>query len=358
MPIQLKRSVFSVCAGMLLMLGAGAKASTVYSFQDVVNNGDVTFNQELGINNSGTVAGYFGSGTPNTAPPPFTLTPNQGYTLVAPYTSQGSFTAENFPGSFQTQVTGLNNVGTTVGFYADSNGATTPNFFGFVDQSGSFTTVEDPNTPTGVPSLNQLLGVNDGNLAVGFYVDASGNAQGYEYNIGTMAFTPVTLPSSDDAMMTTASAINNSGQIAGFFTNSVTGATEGFIDTAGTFNVFEVPGSNNTMFLGINNMGQAVGVYQDANGFNNGLVYNIASGTFQTVNDPNAVPANGGTVINGLNDNGQLVGFYGNADGNTIGLIASTPEPASLTFAGLGLLALGALRLARRSIRPNDGIGL
>jgi hypothetical protein len=348
MSIRFRGRVSSTCAFTLLLAGAGVRANTVYSFQDVVNSGDPTFNQELGINNSGTIAGYFGSGTPNATPPPFTLHPNKGYTVVSPYTT-GSLTAENFPGSSQTQVTGLNNTGTTVGFYADSNGANTPNFLGFVDKGGTFTGVTDPNTPGTGPTTNQLLGVNDSNIAVGFYIDGSGNAQAYSYNIGTMAFTPITLPSADSAVMTTAAGINNAGEIAGFFMNAG-GTTEGFIDNNGTFTLFEVPGSNNTMFLGINNQGQAVGVYQDGNGFNNGLVYNIASGTYQTVNDPNAVLANGGTVINGLNDNGQIVGFYGDVNGNTIGFIATAiPEPSTLGFAGIGLLALGTIRrLLRR----------
>jgi hypothetical protein len=283
----------------------------------------------------------------NPTPPPFTLTPNQGYTVTRPYT-QGSFTAENFPGSAQTQVTGINNVGTTVGFYAFTNGVTTPNFFALVDTTSTgFTPVADPNTPTNVASTNQLLGVNDNNVAVGFYIDGNGNAQAYSYNIASMAFNPITLPAPDDALMTTATGINNTGEISGFFVNSVSGTTEGFLDNGGTFTLFEAPGSNSTMFLGINNQGQAVGVYQDSNGFNNGLMYNIGAGTYQTVDDPSAVLANGGTTINGLNDLGQLVGFYGDANGNTIGLLAnpaaSVPEPASLFFVGLGLVAIAAI---------------
>src|ERR1022692_4391826 len=130
------RMAVPLLIGGLLMLTKGAQGG--YIFQDVINPGDPTFNQELSINNAGTIAGYFGSGAPNATPPPFTLTPNQGYTTSAPYTS---FTAENFPGSGQTQVIGINNAGLTVGFYADSNGATAPNFFGFVDQSNTFTQI-------------------------------------------------------------------------------------------------------------------------------------------------------------------------------------------------------------------------
>jgi hypothetical protein len=167
-------NTLSFLVGALFLLTPVAHAG--YIFQDVINPSDPTFNQELGINNAGTIAGYFGSGMPNGTPPPFTSHPNKGYTTTAPYTS---FTNENFPGSFQTQVTGINNGGTTVGFYADSNGATTPNFIGFVDQGGVFTAVKDPSTPSPGPTTNQLLGVNDSDIAAGFFTDAGGNNEGY-----------------------------------------------------------------------------------------------------------------------------------------------------------------------------------
>ena len=153
--IRAARMAVPLLIGGLLLLPAGAQAG--YLFQDIVNPDDPAFNQELSINNTGVIAGYFGSGNPNGTPPPFTLTPNKGYTTSAPYTS---FSGENFPGSFQTQVTGINNSGLTVGFYADSNGATTPNFFGFVDNAGTFTRVMNPSTPTTAPTTNQLLGMN------------------------------------------------------------------------------------------------------------------------------------------------------------------------------------------------------
>ena len=122
------------------------------------------------------IAGYFGSGGMGH--------PNKGYTTVPPYTS---FTNENFPASVQTQVTGLNNVGTTVGFWSDTNLGGGDNNFGFVDQGGTFTGVNNPHTGSG-PAINQLLGVNDSNVAVGFYTDAAGVTHGYTYNIGSMTF--------------------------------------------------------------------------------------------------------------------------------------------------------------------------
>jgi hypothetical protein len=67
------------------------------------------FKQLLGINNSGLIAGYYGTGNAGD--------PNQGYLFTPP----ASFTPWNYTGSVQTQVTGLNNIGVTVGFWSSSN---------------------------------------------------------------------------------------------------------------------------------------------------------------------------------------------------------------------------------------------
>src|SRR6266403_5070161 len=75
----------------------------LFKFRDITNADDPTFNQELGINNAGVIAGYFGSGAAGH--------PNKGYTVVRPYNTQLDFTNENFPGSVQTQVIGINNRG-------------------------------------------------------------------------------------------------------------------------------------------------------------------------------------------------------------------------------------------------------
>lgn len=72
-----------------------------------------------------------------------------------------SYTNENFPGSAQTQVTGLNDNGVTVGFYSNTNlGPPNDNNIGFFEQKGSFTAVVNPSTPAGGVPINQLLGVN------------------------------------------------------------------------------------------------------------------------------------------------------------------------------------------------------
>ena len=53
------------------------------------------------------------------------------------------------------------------------------------------------NFPTGnnaSPQVDQLLGVNDHDVAVGFYTNAQGNNRGYTYNIRTRSFTRVLVP--------------------------------------------------------------------------------------------------------------------------------------------------------------------
>ncbi len=66
--------------------------------------------------------------------------------------------------------------------------------------------------------MDQLLGVNDTDVAVGFWTDANGNNHGYQVNINTGTFSPVTDPNAPGASLT-AAAINNRGDIAGFYTS-------------------------------------------------------------------------------------------------------------------------------------------
>ena len=102
---------------------APVAASAKYNFRTLNNTHDLTFNQLLGINNHHKIVGYFGSGAKGH--------PNKGYELVPPYAHR-NYHGENFPGSKQTQVIGLNDKGVTVGFWSTQNTASmTNNNFGF-----------------------------------------------------------------------------------------------------------------------------------------------------------------------------------------------------------------------------------
>jgi len=330
------------------LLTSSVMLGGTYNYQRLDNNADPTFNQLLGINNAGHISGYFGNGTTND---------NKGYTLVPPY-GQGNYTNENFPGSVQTQVVGINNSGLTVGFWADAlSGA---NNFGFVDNAGTFTTVQNPNTPTTGTMTNQLLGVNDNSQAAGFYVDAAGVAHGYTYNITSKAFTAVADPGVSGQPNVTATGINNHGWISGFTEDAGLTVSTGFLDINGTEKTYEFKQggftSTFTQFFGLNNNGLAVGDYINSTGGTEGFVFDYYTNTWTSIDasfqEANTNAVAGTTILNGINDMGDLVGFYTGNDDNIHGLLVATPEPASLGFmilAGLGA-GVGFARRRRKII--------
>ena len=276
-----------------------------YTFVTLDNQADPTFNQLLGINNNGEIAGYFGSGA--------TGHPNKGYTLALPY-GQANYTNENVPDSVQTQVTAINGKGQTAGFWVDGNG----NNFGFILWEGHFTSYANPNTGAG--TVNQLLGLNDSGIAVGFFTDGNGVNHAYKLNRRTGHFADIVPPDSTAAVAT---SINDNGAITGFLT-ATNGNTLGFLLSDGKFTEFSFPGSTNTMPFGINKYNQIVGVYVDGAGAMHGFLAANLTGdqhaTFNSIDEPNGI---GTTTVNGINDKGQLVGFYVDGAGNTDGFLAN-----------------------------------
>ena len=300
--------VMTATLGLLLLLLAAfssiasAHGQAGYHFTTLNDQADPTFNQLLGINNHKVIAGYFGSGANNH--------PNKGYTLSRPY-GQGNYLNENFPGSIQTQVTGINNAGNTVGFWVDGNG----NNFGFAHWNGVFTSYKNPDTGAG--TVNQLLGVNDQGIAVGFYTDANNVNHGYTLNLRTGHFNAIVPPGSTSV---TATGINDRGDVVGFLTAS-NGNVVSFLLKDKHFSEFDFPASINTTALGVNSSDQIVGVYVDGANKMHGflLSHPLNQARWQSIDDPNGI---GTTTINGINDNGDLVGFYVDGAGNTDGMLA------------------------------------
>ena len=293
-----------------------ANGSSRYHFTTLDNAKDLTFNQLLGINDNGHIAGYFGSGAAGH--------PNKGYLLRLPY-SQASYQNLNFPGSVQTQVTGLNDEGVQVGFWSTQNNANlTNNNFGFYLRNGQFHTVNFPTGDNASPPVDQLLGVNNHDVAVGFYTNGQGNNRGFEYNIITHRFSRVLKPGAPAGTAgpsLTAAAINNRGDVAGFYTNS-RGVTVAFLKYGyGRFLTLAVRGASMTQAFGVNDRDEVVGSYTVGTGNNavmHGFTWRPGHG-FTTVDDPHGI---GTTIINGVNDRGDLVGFYTDSAGNTDGMLA------------------------------------
>jgi hypothetical protein len=312
----------AAAATLALSAPAGAAVTTSggYHFQTIDNDKDLTFNQLLGINQAGLIAGYFGSGAAGH--------PNKGYTVKMPY-HQSDFKSENFPHSAQTQVTGLNDIGYTVGFWANKAGAN----FGWYKYKAKFHEVNFPGVKNSSPQMDQLLGINDNGIAVGFYANAvtpTANDRGFEYNTKTHKFTRILQPGvtthnlNPNTPSLTAAAINNHGTVAGFYTTTG-GITDGFVKrTNGMFVTLVYPGSDVTMTqaFGINDSGLVVGAYTTGSGSSaQTFGFTWMNGHYTEVNDPHGI---GSTIINGVNDRGELVGFYmdANDNNNTDGFLA------------------------------------
>jgi PEP-CTERM motif len=302
-----------------------------YTFQNIIDPLNPTFTQALGINGSGTIAGYGNATTFN------------GFTLTLP----SSFTRLNVVGADGgTQVTGIDAAGDTVGF--SITGGVTNGFANTGGQGGTFTTVD----ATGF-AFTQLLGINgSGTTAAGYWThDAAGATnQLAGFVTGGPGFTSPIFRSINNLLPTNfnsqATGVNNSGDIVGFYQyNSVgTPLFSAFSDIGGTITPFQFPGSVDTQALGVNNLGEIVGDYVDTGGLMHGFLDN--AGTF-TMLDPTGSTA---TTINGINDSGTVVGFYVNANGSTIGTEGTmVPEPSTWAmmlagFAGLGFLGYRKVR--------------
>jgi len=303
------RHLAILATSVALLAGAATAQAQTFSFQTVDNPGDPTFNQLLGINNAGVIAGYFGSGAAGH--------PNKGYTIAPPYTT---FKSDNVPASAQTQATGINGGKMITGFWAPTNVGGDANY-GFIQvPDGKTFRYFDVNNPlvSSNPPVNQVLGINKLGNAVGFYNDAGNAPHGYAYQLNTGVFTPINFAG---ATSTAATGINDSNLICGFFT-SKTGRTFAFLkpETGGNGVVFFVPKAPVTQLLGVNNTGHGVGFFVGPDNFPHGLYLDPATLSWVPVNNPAGAQ---GTVLNGLNDKNQLVGFYTDAAGNTHGMLVT-----------------------------------
>ena len=153
----------------------------------------------------------------------------------------------------QTQVVGINNHNETVGFYIDQ----ACNTHGFQRKQDEPTTVDLPGT-----TFNQLLGINDKGQEAGYFQDANGLQHAYVHETnGNFLVLNIPMPSSQ------ATGINKDGTVVGFEQSSPAATTaSGWTLKGGKLTVINFPGSTFTQALGINERDEIVGVYNDAMG--------------------------------------------------------------------------------------------
>jgi hypothetical protein len=183
--------------------------------------------------------------------------------------------------------------------------------------------------------FNQLLGINNGRVIVGYFGDGTAVPNsGYvlvpanHYSVEN--FTNLVPP--DFASQTQAIGINTRRfpDIVGFYTDNATGFTHGFLDSNGVQSPIDDPaGSPPTIavpvqnLLGINNFDEAAGFWTDNNGHEHGFVVELnlqspSSSTFIEI-PPTTFPGAIATQASDITNNDLVCGFWTDANNNNHG---------------------------------------
>jgi hypothetical protein len=192
--------------------------------------------------------------------------------------------------------------------------------------SEDFVVLDNP----GDPNFNQLLGINDARIIVGYFGDGTVVANnGYvlvprnHYSVENFTH----LPAGDRASQTQAIGINNnekSPKIVGFYTDSATGVTHGFLDAKGTQMAVDDPqGSAPHVaapvqnLLGVNDRDEAAGFWVDNNGNEHGFVAQLDESTMKlafTEVPPSLFKGAVATQVSNINDEHVVCGFWTDAN--------------------------------------------
>jgi probable HAF family extracellular repeat protein len=242
-----------------------------------------------GINNAGLIVGNYQSAVGGSVSNNVFLYSSGSYTTIDVPLSD-SFTG------------GINDQGQIVGYYRDGHS----NFHGFLYSGGSYTTIDNPNNPQD----SVAVGINNKGQIVGDYIEPNPSAIGHGYLYSNGTFTTLDVPGSSANQAT---AINDKGDIVGFYNDSITGVEHGYFYSHGTYTILDDPEGTFTKPQGINNKDQIVGDYIDSSGHMNGFIYD--HGTFTTITDPLGQGVET-TVVNGINEQGQIVGWYNDGTNN------------------------------------------
>jgi hypothetical protein len=214
------------------------------------------------------------------------------------------------PGSAETIPSGINSAGSTAGYYTDAQFV----YHGFIrDLAGNLTTFDEPDAAQGVSLGTFSLAINDSGEIAGYYTPLSNPSsyQGFVRDaLGNFTSFGVT------GMLTQmVFALNDAGQTAGCATQAAYcsgdgGGSEGTIrDLSGAVVTF-LPATATTVFpASINSGGAVTGNYPDASGKIHGFVRS-AAGAITEFDMPDYQGPGVGTFPNSINDNNEIVGRY------------------------------------------------
>jgi probable HAF family extracellular repeat protein len=244
---------------------------------------DVAYNRQFapqGINNAGTIVGFY---TGNDLEYHSFSLSSGTYTILPIYNPDAVI-------NYSTLARGINDAGTIVGQYIDGNSK----WAGFSLSGGTYTTLNTGETSAYAisnsgtivgpgyslsggtltllpyypsnPYQPQAQGINDAGTIVGYLQGGGGN--GFILSNGTYTLL---------GLQIIPLGINNAGTIVGN-TNTYGSSGNAFVLINGTYTSLNYPGAQLTSATGINNLGQIVGTYVDASGVGHGFVATPNSG--------------------------------------------------------------------------------
>jgi probable HAF family extracellular repeat protein len=190
----------------------------------------------------------------------------------------------------------------------------------FGQTSYTFSTIDVP-LPNGQLGFTSLSDVNEEGQIVGGFTDSLLGPYGFLLNFTKKKIRSTEIRcSGKDVVATEPQSINRHGEIAGIasviverikipqppFKIFITKISGFFRDRRGNCTILDFPGANLTEAIGVNDDGQVVGDYSDANGIFHGFFWD--AGQFLTIDVP--FPGARFTAPSGINNIGQIVGFY------------------------------------------------
>ena len=215
---------------------------------------------------------------------------------------------------------GINNAGVLVGNFVTVN----DELDGFVFNKGDFTDVAFPGVTT--DDRGALSDVNDLGQAVGAFSDETGITHSFirdKHGNFTM------LPDVTGAVLTEAASINNRGDIVGFYRDA-NFVPHGFILQNGVYTSYDYAGSTRTLLTRINDRGEIVGIRLDPDGHRRGFVLQNGALTVTTID----VPGSANTRPSGINNLGDVVGYYDDADLTPHGFLFKDGVYTTIDFPG------------------------
>ena len=336
--------LFLVCVGCALLFYGKATADQPYTFMSF-DYPDAVSTTLFGINNSGDVVGSY----ENPA--------NYFHGFVY---SGGQFTSIDGPGAAFTQIRGINDEGDIVGTFitleAVLSQAPGGGFQGLSQKNGgSLTTLNVPG------HLNTIFqSITTGGLIYGCFHDEGFDNTPQETMHGIITQLE-DFPNGSFSAMPEGTTMNGGGnpeatRFTGQWYDFTMNRHRAYVIENGQRLDFDVPGSNLTIAWDMNASGEAVGVWGDQDGHpdpeatsagNYHGFLRDSQGNFTAIDYPASVD----TKAFGINNRGDIVGSYVDADGNGHGFISRKGDlQAEMRKVRAGL---GSMRASSPAARPS-----